>query len=77
MKAVPVPLDLISADLIQLLMEKRGYNYETAIERLYTSKLYSLLELADTGVWHYSAATLFNVLCEEIDTGRVTLPEGQ
>jgi len=74
---VPIPLDLISTDLIQCLIEKRKLSKEAAIERLYNSKLYALIEDAATGVWRYSTPTLFTILCEEIDTGKLTLPEEQ
>jgi len=76
-KEVPIPLDLISADLIKCLIEKRKFTQVAAIERLYNSKLYALIEDAATGVWHYSTPTLFTILCEEIETGKLTLPEEQ
>ncbi|MCL2629942.1 MAG: hypothetical protein FWD49_00275 [Firmicutes bacterium] len=76
-KEVPIPLDLISTELIQLLIEERGLSQEKAIETLYNSKLYFLIEDAETGVWHYSTTMLFAILCEEIDTGHLTLPEEQ
>ena len=74
---VPIPLDLITTDIVWDLIEKRKMPYEKAIETLYNSKLYTLLEDAATGVWHYSGLTLYNLLCEEIDTGSITLPEEQ
>lgn len=76
-KEVPLPLDMITSEIVGMLVEKRKMPYEEAIKILYNSKLYALLEDAETGVWHYSGLTLYTLLCEEIDTGKMTLPEGQ
>ena len=74
---VPIALDLITTDIVRDLIEKRKMSHEKAIETIYNSKLYTLLEDAATGVWHYSGLTLYNLLCEEIDTGNLSLPEEQ
>ena len=76
-KEVPLPLDIITSEIVAELIEKRKMPHEKAIEILYNSKLYALLEDAATGVWHYSGLTLYNLLCEEIDTGSLLLPEEQ
>ena len=76
-KEVPIPIDMITSEIVEAFIKERKMSHEEAIETLYNSKLYALLEDAATGVWHYSGLTLYNLLCEEIDTGGLTLPEEQ
>jgi len=42
---------------------------------LYSSFLYSKLEMEETKLWHLSQLTLANLLNEEIKTGTITFPE--
>lgn len=48
---------------------------EAAICSLYRSQLYSLLEEEATKVWQYSAAKLFDLYQQEIETGHFELPD--
>ena len=47
----------------------------TAMNELYTSKVYSILEDESTKLWHFSPLTLFNMFDEEKRTGRFEWPE--
>ena len=76
-KATDFPLFVITPAIVRCLAEKRNTDNKTAMKLLYNSKLYSVLEEKDTGLWHLSPLTLAGMLCEELDTGKVTLPEGQ
>jgi len=71
------PLYIITPAVVRHLIEKRGIDEKAAIKLLYNSKLYSVLEEKATGLWHLSPLTLAEMLCEELDTGKVTFPEGQ
>jgi len=71
------PLFVITPSIIRYIGEKRGIDEKTAMKLLYHSKLYSVLEEKATGLWHLSPLTLAEMLCEELDTGNITFPEGQ
>jgi hypothetical protein len=70
-------LALIDAPLINAIMERRGTGYKKAAELLYTSTLYAKLEDEQTKLWHLSAETLYDLLDEELRTGKITYPEEQ
>ena len=48
----------ISTDLVSLIAEKQNISEETAIKKLYSSKLYAALEKEETKVWQYSTQTV-------------------
>ena len=62
---------------IVLLMGKNypEHSETTAMNELYTSKVYSILEDESTKLWHFSPLTLFNMFDEEKRTGRFEWPE--
>ena len=68
---------LITPGIIQHLMDSRNIEEEAAGELLYNSKLYSKLEDEETKLWHLSPLTLYDLLEEEISTGKITWPEEQ
>lgn len=65
----------ISADLVAFIAEKRGIFHEEAMLKLYSSRLYELLEAEDTKVWHYSTPMLYSLLEQEEKTGKIELPD--
>jgi hypothetical protein len=48
---------------------------QKAFGLLYSSFLYSKLEVESTKLWHLSQLTLANLLNEELETGSITFPE--
>lgn len=65
----------ISADLVNMIVQKEGINEEEAIKKLYNSKLYALLEDETTKVWQYSTEMLYSLLEEEQATGNIQFPD--
>ena len=65
----------ISADLIKLIADKENISHDEAILRLYSSKLYELLEDEETKVWHYSSEMLYALLKQEEETGTIVFPD--
>ncbi len=65
----------ISADLIKLIADKENISHDDAILRLYSSKLYELLEDEETKVWHYSSEMLYALLKQEEETGTIVFPD--
>lgn len=68
-------LPFIVTALMQKIIERKKVSHDEAFSRLYSSKLYLMLENEETKVWHYSAEKLFQLLEEEIKTGTLELPE--
>ena len=68
-------LPLIVAALLQKIVDRMSISQEEAFSRLYGSRLYAALDDEKTKVWHYSAEKLFRLFEEEMDTGKMELPE--
>ena len=60
--------------VIKEIIKSRNVSEQEAFELLYSSLLYSILEVESTKLWHLSQLTLANLLNEELETGKLTLP---
>lgn len=65
----------ISADLVAAIADKQKITDEEAITKLYSSKLYGLLEDEKTKVWQYSTQMLCALLEQEEKTGTIQFPD--
>ncbi|MDR0424599.1 MAG: hypothetical protein LBH39_03965 [Clostridiales Family XIII bacterium] len=68
-------LFLIVPQVIRLIVEKRQIDEGEAAELFYVSELYARLEDEQTKLWHLSPPALFEMFCEEQETGKITYPE--
>jgi len=68
-------LPVIIAALMQKIIEQKKISPDEAFSRLYNSMLYGVLENEQTKVWYYSAEKLFQLFEEEMNTGKMELPE--
>ena len=68
-------LQTISTGLVEKIITETGLEEDTAMERLYSSALYSALEKEETKVWHYSVPKLYELWSNEMKTGQLILPE--
>jgi hypothetical protein len=68
---------IITPGIIDLIMEKRGLSLERAADILYNSQLYKVLEDEETKLWRLSYTVLYDLLDEELNTGKITFPEEQ
>jgi hypothetical protein len=68
---------IITPGIINLLMEERGLSLEHAADILYNSQMYKVLEDEETKLWRLSHTVLYDLLEEELDTGKITFPEEQ
>jgi len=68
---------IVTPGIIQHLMDDRNITEESAAELLYNSFLYSKLEDEETKLWRLSPLTLYDLLAEELTTGKITWPEEQ
>ena len=73
--AFEVVLQTISTGLVEQIMTDKGIGENAAMERLYSSKLYEMLEKEDTKLWHYSVPMLYDLFNEELITGDFILYE--
>ena len=65
----------ISADLIKMISKKQGISEIEAINKLYSSKLYAMLEKEETKVWQYSTDMLYALFIQEEETGTLSFPD--
>jgi hypothetical protein len=65
----------ISADLVSKIAIKQNISEKCALEKLYSSKLYSLLENEKTKVWQYSTQMLYSLFEQEEKQGSIQFPD--
>ena len=68
-------LQMLIPLVIREIIKIRNVTEQEAFELLYSSFLYSKLEIENTKLWHLSQLTLANMLNEELDTGTIEFPE--
>ena len=68
-------LPFIVEGIVEELIENRKMPLQDALEYLYSSQLYALLECEETKMWHYSKQMLFYLLENEKNTGKIRLPQ--
>ena len=60
-------IECLTDSLIQMLMEDKGYDIPTAMNKLYTSDTYRKLENERTGLYYQGAVYLYDMLNEELE----------
>ena len=65
----------ITEDLANMIARKRNLSDADAINVLYDSELYALLEDEGTKLWQYSTDMLYSLFEEEQRTGTITFPD--
>ncbi len=73
-KRFEVILPIITAELISFIMKEDSLGEDDAINRLYATRLYELLENEKTKVWQYSTYMLLELYNRE-KAGELILPE--
>jgi len=68
-------MEMLIPLIIREIKKSRKTSEQEAFELLYSSFLYSKLEIESTKLWHLSQLTLANLLNEEIETGTINFPE--
>ena len=68
-------LEMLIPLVVREIIKNRNVTEQEAFELLYSSFLYSKLEIEDTKLWHFSQLTLANLLNEELETGKIEFPE--
>ena len=65
----------ISADLVNMIAQKQKITESDALNKLYSSKLYELMEKEETKVWQYSTDMLYSLFVKEEQTGSLVFPD--
>lgn len=76
-KSISPVIAMITPGIISLLMENRMLRLEEASDILYNSQLYKILENEETKMWRLGYPLLYDLLEEELTTGKITFPEEQ
>jgi len=76
-KSISPVIAMITPGIVKLLMENRGLSLLDASGILYNSQLYKALEDEKTKVWRLGYPLLYDLLDEELTTGKITYPEEQ
>ena len=70
-----IVLQVITTGLLEKIINKTGLAEDMAMEKLYSSKLYTALEKEENKVWHYSVPKLYELFKEETETGKLMLSD--
>jgi len=76
-KNISSVIAMITPGILNLLIENRAMSLEEASFALYNSELYQTLGDEKTKVWRLSYPALYDLLIEELDTGKISFPEEQ
>ena len=68
-------VELKIRDIISFVMERKGYDFEMALQYLYKSRLYRLLLKENTKLWHLSNEKLFEMLVNEKENKHLIFPD--
>lgn len=68
-------VELKISDITALVMERKAFDFEMAIEYLYKSGLYRLLIQENTKLWHLSNEKLFEMLVNEKENKQLIFPD--
>jgi len=74
-KKLSALLTVLNPSIVQLIMDNRKLSNIDAVELLYKSEVYAMLENESSKLWHLSPLTLYELLNEEIETGKINYPE--
>lgn len=69
-----VLLPIITSDIIKIMMDKLNLSEDDAIINFMNSKVYKLLEIEETKMWHFSSYCLIQLYMDEL-SGQLNIPE--
>jgi len=67
-------LQMLVPMIIQVIIEKKELPIISAVKLLYVSGLYEKLEIESTKLWHLSPLALYELLENELQTGKIIFP---
>ena len=66
---------IICSALAEKIASELNLSDEDAIKKLYSSRIYELMEQEETKFWQYSTEKLFEMYLEESSTGNISFPQ--
>ena len=66
---------IICSSLAEKISSELNLSDEDAIKKLYSSRVYELMEREETKFWQYSTEKLFEMYLEESSTGSISFPQ--
>jgi len=66
---------IICSSLAEKIAYELNLSEEDAVKKLYSSRLYELMEREETKVWQYSTEKLFELYLEESSSGKISFPQ--
>ena len=76
-KSISPVIAMITPGILRLLRENRKISLDDASVLLYNSLLYETLEDEETKLWRLGYPLLYDLLEEELSTGKITFPNEQ
>ena len=64
-------IECLSTELVEMLMQKYGWNMKKALDELYSSETYKRLCNPECGLYYEGSVYVFSYLENEIETGIV------
>ena len=71
MNEIDYMIDAMAADLIALLMERKGWDMDKACDVLYNTDTFAKLSDSKTGLFYQSPLYVYSYLDNEILTGKL------
>ena len=68
-------LPIITAALCDKICKTYHLSEDRALNKLYRTEFYKYLEQEETKFWQYSVEKLFDLYQQEIENGKIDLPE--
>lgn len=64
-------VEQVVSDMIDMLIEREGYNFVHAFETVYASDTYQALQKPQTNLYSQSSGYVYAYLLSEITTGKI------
>ena len=68
-------MEYMVQDLVEMLMEAQGIEYDIAMYTIYSSQIYEKLADAETGLYRESPFYVYGLLQDEINFGHIVQAE--
>ena len=67
-REIEMMIEGLAADVIQIIMEEEGLDFEHAMDKLYTSDVFRKLERPETGLYYQSPVYVYDCLKQSSTT---------
>ena len=68
-------IEYMVQDLVEILSETQGIEYDSAMHTIYTSEVYDKLLDAETGLYRESPSYVYGLLQDELNFGHIVQAE--